>query len=245
MELSKHEKLNLEIPEFSSVHIKEIIRFQYYKEFHEGKDISSIDMTVLYEDENDSYHIDLTFKEVSSVRLTDFEGRHGGFKIDQLNAGWENINYVVEDYEDGTFQFYCHTYDVSRIERIVPRLNKKEVEALLKASKEKRYEYFIKRIADFEEVWSLYGDGWVMTEDDQGGKLIPFWPAKDYAELCAEQEWRECTARPIDLEEFVNEWLPGMKEDGIQPSIFFNSKDAITLPVDILLEDILAELENY
>ncbi len=42
-----------------------------------------------------------------------------------------------------------------------------------------------------------------------------------------------------------NEWLPGMKEDGIQPSIFFNSKDAITLPIDSLLEDILAELENY
>lgn len=36
-----------------------------------------------------------------------------------------------------------------------------------------------------------------------------------------------------------------MKEDGIQPSIFFNSKDAITLPIDSLLEDILAELENY
>ena len=38
-------------------------------------------------------------------------------------------------------------------------MNKKELEAVMKQPPNIRYEYFIKKVVDFEEVWGLYNDG--------------------------------------------------------------------------------------
>jgi len=125
-------------------------------------------------------------------------------------------------------------------------MNIKEFEAMIRASHEKRNEYFIKRIVDFEEVWSLTDkNGWVLTEDDSNKKLAPFWPAKEYAIYCAKNEWADCAAEKILLEDFVNDWLPGLSRDNIAVSIFFNNFDSITLPISELMEDINSELEDY
>lgn len=53
-------------------------------------------------------------------------------------------------------------------------MNNKEFEAVIKIPGPKRYEYFIKKVVDYEELWGLYDDGWAITEDDQGNKMIPF-----------------------------------------------------------------------
>jgi hypothetical protein len=42
-------------------------------------------------------------------------------------------------------------------------MDKKEFEALLNQPTNIRYEYFIKKVVDFEEVWGLYNDGWTTT----------------------------------------------------------------------------------
>lgn len=54
----------------------------------------------------------------------------------------------------------------------------------------KRYEYFIKKIANFEGVWSLYADDWATTTDKEGRVLIPFWPNKEFAKVCAIDSWK-------------------------------------------------------
>jgi hypothetical protein len=55
-------------------------------------------------------------------------------------------------------------------------LTSKEFEAVIKLPANIRYEYLIKKVADSEEVWGLYDDGWAMSSDDKGRLLIPFWP---------------------------------------------------------------------
>lgn len=124
-------------------------------------------------------------------------------------------------------------------------VNEKEIEAVLKISAAKRYEYFIKKVADFEEVWGLFDDGWAVSEDDYGNPLIPFWPKKEFANLCAVEEWKNYKAESIELELFLHVWLPNMKKDGAKPSIFFNNTDSAVLDVDTLLSDLEDELENY
>lgn len=124
-------------------------------------------------------------------------------------------------------------------------MDNKELEAVIKLSAQKRYEYFIKKIVDFEELWGLYDDGWAMTSDDNKNMMIPFWPKKEYADFCAIGEWRGYTSESIDLYEFINKWLPDMKVDNIKPSIFFNNENSAVIEVEKLIGDIEEELENY
>lgn len=49
----------------------------------------------------------------------------------------------------------------------------------------------------------------------------------------------------MDLTEFIDEFLPQIKEDGIKPSIFFNNEDSAVLDIDPFIQDIETELENY
>lgn len=99
-------------------------------------------------------------------------------------------------------------------------MNHKEFEAVIKLPANIRYEYFIKKVVDFEEVWGLYEEGWAMTSDDDGSMMIPFWPKREFAEYCAFEEWSNYKAQSISLDEFINEWLPGIEEDQYKPSIF-------------------------
>lgn len=124
-------------------------------------------------------------------------------------------------------------------------INEKEFYSVLNLPANKRYEYFIKKVVDWGEVWGLYEDGWAMTEDDNGNLLIPFWPKKEFAQYCAAKEWEGYTPEPIELDEFMNEWLPGIKEDGYRPSIFWNGYDSAVMEVEVLLRDLENELENY
>ncbi|HHW38526.1 MAG TPA: DUF2750 domain-containing protein [Bacillales bacterium] len=120
-----------------------------------------------------------------------------------------------------------------------------EIAAVIKLPADKRYEYFIKKVVDFEEIWGLYNDGWAMTQDDTGKMLMPFWPKKEFAELCSIGEWSDLSPESIDLEEFINDWLPGIKDDGYRVSVFWNNDDSAVLEVDTLLKDLGSELEKY
>lgn len=124
-------------------------------------------------------------------------------------------------------------------------MNQKEIEAVLKLPANKRYEYFIKKVVDSEEVWVLYFDGWATTSDNLGNVLLPFWPKKEFAQYCAIESWGSYAPEKIELEEFMSEWLIGMKNDGNKPSIFWNNKDSAVVEIDVLLNDLNKELENY
>lgn len=124
-------------------------------------------------------------------------------------------------------------------------MNDKEFYAVIKLPVTKRYEYFVKKVVDWEEVWGLYQDGWAMTKDDNGNLLIPFWPRKEFAQFCATGEWEGYTSELIELDEFLNEWLPGIKKDGYKLSIFWNNHDSAKMDVEVLLQDLKRELDNY
>lgn len=125
------------------------------------------------------------------------------------------------------------------------KMNKKEIESVIRLDANKRYEYFIKKVVDMEEVWGLFNDGWATSDNGKGEKFIPFWPSKEFAELCAIEEWEGYIPEAIELDEFVEEWLIGMEEDEYKISIFSNNKDAITLEIDILTKDLNEEISKY
>ena len=121
----------------------------------------------------------------------------------------------------------------------------KEVEAVLRLPGEKRYQYFIKRAADANKVWGLWNDGWAMGVTDDGQSTIPVWPAAEYAEACKQGDWEVYKPKPIDLHEFMNEFVPQAAQDGVRISIFDTPSEAsVLVNNDELLEDLKEELSK-
>jgi hypothetical protein len=124
--------------------------------------------------------------------------------------------------------------------------NPKEIENVAKLNPFERYRYFIKKVADWREVWSLWNDGWVLMADPEGIEVVPVWPHAKFAELCAIAEWNEYSARPIGLEEFLNKWIPGMARDNRGIAVFpASNRETTTVNPIKLREDLEEELANY
>ena len=126
------------------------------------------------------------------------------------------------------------------------KISQKQIESVIALPEQKRYETFIKVIADWEEVWGLYQDGWVLSETDDGTQVFPLWPAKEYAQLCADKEWSGYEPGSFPLDDFMEELLPNLKNDGVLPGVFYTPSDnGVTPTIDQLLSDLSQELENY
>ncbi len=126
------------------------------------------------------------------------------------------------------------------------KINSKQIESVTALAGPKRYKHFVKVVADWEEVWGLYQDGWALAATDDGQQVFPLWPAKEYAQLCAEKEWVGYKPESFSLEDFMGELLPNLKADNVLPGIFYTSSDnGVTPTVDQLLSDLNEELENY
>lgn len=120
-----------------------------------------------------------------------------------------------------------------------------EMSNVLKSDKKIQYEYFIKKIADYEEVWSLRDEeGWA-TLGVENKEFFPVWPKKEFAELCISEEWSNYYSESIELEEFLEDWVDGLKEDGIRITVMWYNGSGIDIEWDRLKEDIEHELEKY
>lgn len=109
----------------------------------------------------------------------------------------------------------------------------------------KRYEYFVKKVVDWETVWSLWDAGWVAASDDSGVGLLPLWPAKEYAEQLALDDWSAAEAREIRIENCF-ELLRRIEENGMKVAVFMTrgDKGVVRSSAD-LIADLEAEERNY
>jgi hypothetical protein len=129
---------------------------------------------------------------------------------------------------------------------LIMKLNDKQISAVIALPSKDRYEHFIKVVADWQEAWGLYQDGWALAGTVDGVQVFPLWPAKEYAQLCAENEWAGHEPRAIPLSELTGELLPRLKKDGVLPGVFYTpSNKGVTPSVEELKNAIDAELSNY
>ena len=126
------------------------------------------------------------------------------------------------------------------------QVHTKELEALLKLPAPIRYENFIKTVADWEEAWGLYNEGWAISATDNGELVFPLWPAKAFADACAEGDWSSYAAESISLDNLLNGLLPKLKEDGVSPGVFFTPEQgSVDVDASKLIDDLREECENY
>jgi len=125
-------------------------------------------------------------------------------------------------------------------------ISPKQLAAVIALPGLKRFEHFVKVVADREQVWGLYQEGWAAAGTEDEASVFPIWPAKEYAEACALGEWSGYEPKAIDLGEFLGVFLPNFEEDGILPGVFYvPSGGGVTPSVDDLRSALEAELSNY
>ena len=99
-------------------------------------------------------------------------------------------------------------------------MNDKRTEAVVALSGPERVEHFVKVVADREEAWGLYDDGWASSATDDGGMAFPVWPARDYAQLCAAHEWSTYSPRAIALDDLMEALIPMLGEQRAAIAVF-------------------------
>lgn len=122
----------------------------------------------------------------------------------------------------------------------------RQFQAVLALSGAERFEHFVKVVADWQEAWGLFQDGWALASTDDVGVVFPLWPAKEYAEVCAVDQWQGYLPRSIALDDLMAILLPKLEADGVLPGIFFTpTGSGITISTDELRSALEAELAKY
>ncbi|EGT5684023.1 DUF2750 domain-containing protein [Cronobacter turicensis] len=127
-------------------------------------------------------------------------------------------------------------------------ISSQEIDVMFKKNAKERYVYFVKKIADWECAWALGDDtGYITTEDGDGNLSLPLWPAKEYAQKCAVNEWTNLSVKEVSLDELLDELLPELIEDEIDVVAFMAPDETglPTLSAANVLKDLLAECEKY
>lgn len=106
---------------------------------------------------------------------------------------------------------------------------------------------FLPESAEQGCVWALEGDGgFALCESEKypQTEVMPFWSQREFAEIHADGDWADYKVVPVDLEEFMDDWLTGMHEDVLLVGINWNDElEGIELePLD-LLEQLEQELQ--
>jgi len=124
------------------------------------------------------------------------------------------------------------------------QINDREFQQVLMQPGAIRYKYFISRVADCNEVWSLRNQqGWIQAQDDNGRILFPVWPHPRYAQACASGPWQDCRPEAIELDAWLSRWLPGMKMDNRLIAVFPTPQSVgICVSPEHLEHDLRAEL---
>lgn len=76
-------------------------------------------------------------------------------------------------------------------------------------------------------VWGLENQqGWALcsSQDSDEIDVMPLWSQPEYAQIHCKEEWSSYQPVPIALEEFLDDWLPGMHEDLLLVGVNWNTQ---------------------
>lgn len=127
------------------------------------------------------------------------------------------------------------------------KLSDQEKQGVLSSPDEKQYSYFVNKVTDWGEVWSLNnGERWASLGDpeDDDKKLFPAWPHPDYASDVATGKWAAFEPTPIEIHRFL-EHCKTLESDGQDVAVMHQpSGDFLQMPPGPLAEDLRAALEQ-
>lgn len=127
------------------------------------------------------------------------------------------------------------------------KLTKQEIDYVSKLEPFKRYEYFIRKVADFQELWTIIdNNGAISLSDIEKHRLVSFWTAEDFIQSNLTGNWKGFTPIKIDLDNLDDTIIPFIEENEYLLSIFpVNGKSGFVVNLEEFIRDLNDELENY
>ncbi|MCL1478517.1 MAG: DUF2750 domain-containing protein [Marinobacter sp.] len=121
-------------------------------------------------------------------------------------------------------------------------MNEKQFEAVLALDSSKRFEHFIGKVADWQQMWSVKSDeGWLVPLAPENFEYFPLWPHFEYAQKITDENFPGHKAVEISLEELLDHWLPLFERDNVKVAVFPNSEWVFWC---IEPQDLKEELQN-
>ena len=99
-------------------------------------------------------------------------------------------------------------------ENVPYKMNEKQFEAVSALESFDRYDHFISKVADWEQLWGAKSDeGWLVPVAPEDFEYFPLWPHPEYAQKITDENFPGHTATEISLEELIDHWLPLFEKD--------------------------------
>jgi len=130
------------------------------------------------------------------------------------------------------------------------KITEQEIEAIIKLTPQQRYAYFLKRICDWEQVWTLYEDDYIVLNEAKNGKLyILLFPFKDFAEHYATNTrgMKGVSYKSFEINEFLETIIKKLQANNVSNALVFPVANGYGLDVSMtdMVKDIQSESENY
>jgi hypothetical protein len=121
-----------------------------------------------------------------------------------------------------------------------------EFDAVTALTGAQRCAYFLVKVAEWLEVWTLSSpEGFVTVGDAAGHVCVPVWPHRDFAAALAVGEWAHCKAESVNVVDFTQKWAQGMARAGYYFAVFPTlDNTGVILDPDRLRSDLLEEIKK-
>ncbi|MGY3795152.1 DUF2750 domain-containing protein [uncultured Aquimarina sp.] len=124
-------------------------------------------------------------------------------------------------------------------------MNQKKYQNIIQSSNDERYEYLVRKVADFETIYLIYGRFWqIGTFNINGAECILVFPEKDFAEQHIKSEESK-SVKKKSLNKFIH-WLEKDKSNKLNLAVFPNQQNEVKIvSASEFKNDLLKECEQY
>lgn len=126
-------------------------------------------------------------------------------------------------------------------------MNHHEIENISSLSPKNRYDYFIRKIADFEEVWTIIdSDGNFTLAEVEHNTVISLWTAEAFIESNFTPDWADCVPFKLSLNALEEVLIPLIRQNNYLINIFpVDSRIGHIVTLNDFINDLNDELEQY
>jgi len=125
-------------------------------------------------------------------------------------------------------------------------MNHHELENVSRLSPKSRYDYFIRKIADFEELWTIIDANSDFTlAEIENNTVISFWTHEAFIESNLTPDWADCIPFKMDIDTLQDIVIPLIRQNNYLINVFpVDSRMGYIVALNDFVNDLNEELEQ-
>lgn len=128
------------------------------------------------------------------------------------------------------------------------RMRPEQLKNVFSLGSQERYEHFIIKACDWEEVWLLKDsdDVFLTLNATDNIEYLPVWPHSKFALAFSEGVYSSYTPYKVSINSFIESLLPDVSAENIQVGVLPNMETTVwIISANDLREEIILELQQH